>query len=48
MPADRTAIATAAIGAVVAGVIAVSHPTLISALTLALAAFDALYLFLKL
>ncbi|WP_187285460.1 hypothetical protein [Streptomyces sp. OR43] len=48
MSTDRTTIATAAMGATIAGLIAVSHPALIPALTLALAAFGALYVFLKL
>ena len=48
MPTDRTTIATALMGAAIAGLIAVAHPTLIPALTLALAAFVALLAFLKL
>ncbi|MFI6653824.1 hypothetical protein ACIBI8_40415 [Streptomyces sp. NPDC050529] len=48
MSTDRTTIATAFLGATIAGIVAVSHPALIPALTLSLAAFGALYLFLKL
>ncbi|UUY52792.1 hypothetical protein NRK68_36670 (plasmid) [Streptomyces yangpuensis] len=48
MSTDRTTIATALIGASLVGFVAVAYPALIPALTLALAAFGALYLFLKL
>jgi hypothetical protein len=45
---DRTSIATAAIGAALAGVVAASHPGLIPALTVALAAFVVLAALLRL
>ncbi len=45
---DRSAIATAAIGAVLVCVVAYGHPSLIPALTVGLAAWLALYAFLKL
>ncbi|MGW2886370.1 hypothetical protein ACWDDN_13635 [Streptomyces griseoruber] len=45
MKAERTAIA--ALGAVVTGVIAVSYPSLIPAMTLAVAVWVALAMFLK-
>ncbi|WP_327696887.1 hypothetical protein [Streptomyces sp. NBC_00459] len=45
MKAERTAIA--ALGAVVAAIIAVSHPSLIPAMTLAVAVWVALALYLK-
>ncbi|MFI1452156.1 hypothetical protein [Streptomyces virginiae] len=48
MSNDRTTIATALIGSAIAGLVAVAYPALIPALTVALAAFGALYLFLKL
>ncbi|MEV5605718.1 hypothetical protein AB0L33_30210 [Streptomyces sp. NPDC052299] len=48
MPADRDRTAIAFVGAVVAGIIAVLRPELIPALTLALAAWVALALYLKL
>ncbi|MEU9951346.1 hypothetical protein [Streptomyces sp. NPDC047939] len=48
MPTDRTTIVTALMGATIAGLVAVSHPALIPAMTLALAAFVALLMFLKL
>ncbi|MFD9729245.1 hypothetical protein [Streptomyces sp. NPDC059072] len=48
MSTDRIAIATALIGAILAGAIAVSRPALIPALTLALGVFGALFLFMKL
>nr|WP_192964198.1 hypothetical protein [Streptomyces natalensis] len=48
MSADRTRIAVAAIGAVVAASIAVQAPALIPALTLGLVVWGALYMFLKL
>ncbi|MFF1399350.1 hypothetical protein ACFVZD_36825 [Streptomyces sp. NPDC058287] len=47
MPTDRTTIATAAIGSVLVGVIAVARPDLAEPLTLAVAAFVALLMFLK-
>lgn len=48
MPTDRTTTVTAAIGAVLAGAIAVARPELAEPLTVALAAFVALLMFLKL
>ncbi|MFC9595724.1 hypothetical protein ACFTUC_38755 [Streptomyces sp. NPDC056944] len=48
MPADRDRTAIALVGAAVAGIIAVLRPELIPALTLALAAWVALALYLKL
>jgi hypothetical protein len=45
---DRSAIATAAIGSALACVVAYAHPALIPALTVGLAAWVALYAFLKL
>ncbi|MFG2674579.1 hypothetical protein [Streptomyces sp. NPDC048445] len=45
MKAERTAIA--ALGTVVAGIIAVSHPSLIPAMMLAVAVWMALALYLK-
>ncbi|MEU4732938.1 hypothetical protein [Streptomyces sp. NPDC023588] len=48
MSTDRTTIATALIGAALVGLVAVAYPALIPALTVTLAAFGALYLFLKL
>ncbi|NUK85931.1 hypothetical protein [Streptomyces lunaelactis] len=45
---DRTAVATAALGAVLAGLVAYAHPVLIPALTIAFAAWVALYAYLKL
>lgn len=48
MSTDRNTVAIALIGATLAGTIAVVSPALIPALTLALGAFGALYLFLKL
>jgi len=45
---DRSAIATAAIGSALAGFVADAHPALIPALTIGLAAWVALYAFLKL
>ncbi|MEU3185158.1 hypothetical protein ABZ707_13290 [Streptomyces sp. NPDC006923] len=46
MPTERTAIA--ALGATVAALIAVSHPALIPAMSIALAVWVALALYLKL
>lgn len=48
MPTDRTTTATAAIGSAVAGAIAVARPDLAEPLTVALTAFAALLMFLKL
>lgn len=45
---DRAAIATAAIGSALVSVVAYSHPALIPALTVGLAAWLAFYAFLKL
>ncbi|WP_330469286.1 hypothetical protein OG547_35420 (plasmid) [Streptomyces longwoodensis] len=47
-PQDRHTIALAVMGAVLAGLIALAHPALIPALTIAFAAFMALTVFLKL
>ncbi|MEU2717966.1 hypothetical protein [Streptomyces sp. NPDC007205] len=48
MSADnRTVIATAALGATSAGIVAVEHPVLVPALTFALAVWVALCAFLK-
>ncbi|WP_405566558.1 hypothetical protein OG317_00030 [Streptomyces sp. NBC_01167] len=45
---DRNAVATAAIGAALFGLVAFAYPTLIPALTIALAAWLAFHAFLKL
>ncbi|MFE7931275.1 hypothetical protein ACFU6S_21570 [Streptomyces sp. NPDC057456] len=45
---DRHTVATVLIGTAIAGLIAVAYPALIPALTIALAAFMALAVFLKL
>ncbi|MEU5666530.1 hypothetical protein [Streptomyces longwoodensis] len=47
-PQDRHTVALALMGAALAGLIALGHPALIPALTIAFAAFMALAVFLKL
>ncbi|MEU3551289.1 hypothetical protein [Streptomyces longwoodensis] len=47
-PQDRHTIVLAVMGAVLAGLVALAHPALIPALTIAFAAFMALAMFLKL
>ncbi|MCX4411262.1 hypothetical protein OG840_59760 [Streptomyces sp. NBC_01764] len=48
MPNERNTIAIAALTAVVAGMLVVAHPTLIPALTVVVAVFAAMLVYLRL